>query len=87
MTNSPDSTSSSKSASPQDECSAELINALYEFFTYPVELPAESAGAAIGTIWWESDGRYSYPWRVTGERLGYPCGEPVSISDHSVPGK
>lgn len=67
-----------------DECLDDaIISILHSFFTSPVNLPVESSGAEVGTIWWEIDGRHSYPWRITGDRLGYPCGEPVLNGDLS----
>lgn len=49
---------------------------LIGFFTSAVDLPKESEGQEIGSLWWESRDGYLYPWRITGNMQGYPCGEP-----------
>jgi len=53
-----------------------LLTDIEDFLKHPVELPPEAAGASVGSIWWECSNDWLYPWRVTGERRGYPCGEP-----------
>jgi len=60
---------------------SDLHDALVGFFTAPVDLPSESAGQPIGALWWETRGEWAYPWRITGDRQGYPCGEPKRFTD------
>lgn len=52
------------------------LRAVLDFFTNSVELPVESKKAERGSIWIEHRDGWCYPWRVTGEMKGYPCGEP-----------
>lgn len=53
-----------------------LEDAVLDFFTAPVDLPNAPDDVATGEIWWEERGNRLYPWRMTGPKQGYPCGEP-----------
>lgn len=54
----------------------ELLSALENFFASPVSLPESASDVTVGEIWLEERGEWQYPWRITGHRQGYPCGEP-----------
>jgi hypothetical protein len=56
-----------------------MDNAIISFFTSPVDLPKESEGQEVSSLWWEPRNGYLYPWRITGNRQGYPCGEPKKV--------
>jgi hypothetical protein len=56
----------------------ELHDALLAWFTSLVELP-DCPDLEDGSVWWERDGGWLYPWRVRkvdGVMQGHPCGEP-----------
>jgi hypothetical protein len=57
----------------------DTTKAIVEFFTNPVDLPKKSSGQKIDSIWWEYRKGWKYPWRITGDREGYPCGEPKKV--------
>jgi hypothetical protein len=58
-----------------------MAEAIYNFLTAEVDLPAEARSTAPRGIWWEERDGWLCPWRITRHTetgaLGYPCGEPV----------
>lgn len=52
-----------------------LGEALMGFFTNSVDLPT-APDLPAGSIWWQERDGWLYPWRMTGLKQGYPCGEP-----------
>ncbi len=59
----------------------DVLDAVVGFLTSPVDLPKAPEDIVIGQIWWEERNGWKYPWRMTGPKEGYPCGEPVEVSD------
>jgi hypothetical protein len=59
----------------------EIYNAVSDFLTADVDLP-NAPDLKPGEIWWEDRGNgWRYPWRITGFKTGYPCGEPQRVAD------
>lgn len=57
----------------------ELHEIVVDFLTTEVDLP-DMPDVEVGKIWWEERNGWRYPWRVTGDKKGYPCGEPEEIA-------
>ena len=52
-----------------------IYDAVEDLLTADVHL-SDAPDVPVGEIWWEARGEWLYPWRITGEKTGYPCGEP-----------
>jgi len=61
-----------------------MADEITNFLTSPVHLPASSAAQHVGDVWWERRGDWEYPWRITGKRQGYPCGEPRRVEKRAT---